>query len=118
MQNRFHNVLKNVKVIPDKDRYLVKVDNPNLPRIQDLPKIYKPKLTMRQIINNINSPTYKLKRWFPQKYNSFQKFDSDSSSIKNSQGLIDKVKNMNINSEDRLTSFDVEAFSPVFKQTK
>ena len=65
---------------------------------------------MRPNINNINSPAYKLARWLSLKYNSLQKFES--SSIKNS---IDKIKNMDLNSEDRLASFDVEAFSAAFQ---
>ena len=105
-----NNVLKNVKIIPKNEKFLVKVDNPTLPRIYGLPKIHKPKLSMRPIINNINSPTYKLARWLSIKYNSLQKFES--ASIKNSIDLIDKIKNIDLNSEDRLVSFDVEALFP------
>jgi len=67
VQNSFHSVLRSVKVVPDKDKYLVKVDNPILPRI------YGPKLTMSSIIKNNNSSAYKLARWLSQKYKSFQK---------------------------------------------
>ena len=49
----------------------------------------------------------KLARWLSIKYNSLQKFES--ASIKN---LIDKIKNVDLNSEDRLVSFDVEALFP------
>ena len=84
-----------MKIIPENEKYLVKGDNPILRGIYGLPKIHMPKLTMRPIINNINSPIYKLARRFSQKYNSFHKFES--SSIKNSQDLVDKIKNMNLN---------------------
>jgi hypothetical protein len=68
---------------------------------------------MRPIINNINSPTYKLARWLLLKYNSLKKFKS--SSIKNSIDLVDKIKNMDLNIEDRLVSFDVEALFLAFQ---
>ena len=61
----------------------------------------------------------KLARWLSLKYNSLQKFES--SLIKNSIDLIDKIENMDLNSENRLVSFDVEAhFSsiPVEKPMK
>jgi hypothetical protein len=54
---------------------------------------------MRPIINNINSPTYKLARRLSLKYNSLKKFENIS--IKNSTDLIEKIKNMDLNSEDR-----------------
>ena len=44
------------------------------------------------------------------KNNSLKKFES--SSIKNSIDLIDKIKNIDLNSEDRLVSFDVKALYP------
>ena len=88
-------------IIPENEKYLV--DNPTLLTLYALPKIHTPKLTKRPIINNINSSTYKLARWLSLKYSWLQKFESSSID------LIDKIKNMDQNSEDRLISFDAEA---------
>ena len=50
MHNQFQKCLKNVTIIPKNKKYLLKVDNPALPKIYGLPKIHKPKLTMRPIL--------------------------------------------------------------------
>jgi hypothetical protein len=66
-------------------------------------------LTMRPIINNPDSATYKVARWLSQKYKSFQKFES--SSIKYTQDLVDKIKNMRIDWFHLM----LKPFSPVFQ---
>ena len=46
----------------------------------------------------IDSPTYKFARWLSYKYHSFQKFKSLE--MKNVQDLVDKIKNLQLNSEE------------------
>jgi hypothetical protein len=43
---------------------------------------------------------------------------SESSLIKNSQDLIYEIENMNLNSEDRLVSLMLKAYSPIFQYIK
>ena len=105
-----NEALKKVRVIPEKEKYLVKPENPTLPRMYGLPKVHKNDNSMRPIINNIGSPTYKLAKWLVDKFNSFPKFKS--SSIKNSFEVIEKLKDVKINKEDILVSFDVKALFP------
>ena len=65
---------------------------------------------MIPFINNIDSPTYKLARWLSQKI----QFISEMYTFinKNTQDFVEKIKNMNLNSEDRLVSFYVKALFP------
>ena len=100
-----------MKVIQEKEKHLVKVDSPTLPRIYDLPKIEKLKLTITPTVNNISSLTYKLAKRLSLKYNSFRNLKVISSSIKNSQDLVDKIKYMN--SKDRLISSDTALFPSI-----
>ena len=105
MQDQFPQYLKKYETNSRKVIYLSKIGNQTLPRIYDLPKIEKPELTMRPMI-------------FPnlQMQDGSHKIQLISEigilSIKNSQDLVDIINNMNLNSEDRLVSFNVKALFP------
>ena len=105
-----NETLKNVNVIPNKEKFKVKSDNPTIPRIYGLPKTHKPGTSMRPIISNIDSPTYKLAKWLNEKFNSFKKFRSLS--IKNSFDLTKKLEEIELNNDDVLVSFDVIGLFP------
>ena len=99
-----------IKIINKRELYKIKVDNPTLPRIYGLPKIHKTGKAMRPITSSINAPTYNLAKWLVQKFNSFPKFES--ANLKNSLDLVDKIKDINIDKNDRLVSFDVTSLFP------
>ena len=60
----------------DKDKALLKADNPVVPRLYGLPKIHKPGNKMRPIVNNINAPTYKLLKWLTSKFHALPIFET------------------------------------------
>jgi len=47
------------KLIIEKKQFFLKVQNPELPKLYELPKIHKPGNSMRPIVSNIRAPTYK-----------------------------------------------------------
>ena len=104
--NSFHSVLRNVKGIPDNDKYLVNLDVLTLLRIYNLPKIHRPKLIILiPQLTNQQDCSHKSTTHF-RNLKVYQKRAEDQ---------VEKIKNMN------LVSFDVEALFlsiPVGKLTK
>ena len=73
MHKLFNKVTKWVKkIIPDKQKYLVRADNHKI-RVYGLSKIHKLDLTIKVIINCINSLTHKLKDGSHRNSTHFQK---------------------------------------------
>lgn len=97
-------------IIEEKSRFLVKIQNPQLPKLYGLPKIHKPGDNMRPIVSNINAPTYNLAKYLVKVFSSFKKFDSMS--VKNNINLIEKLSNIKIKENEILISFDVVALFP------
>jgi hypothetical protein len=97
-------------IIEEKSRFIVKIQNPQLPKLYGLPKIHKPEDNMRPIVSNINSPTYNFSKYLVKVFSSFKKFDSMS--VKNNINLIEKLSNIKIKENEILISFDVVALFP------
>jgi len=97
-------------IIEEKSRFLVKIQNPQLPKLYDLPKIHKPGDNMRTIVSNINAPTYNLAKYLVKVFSSFKKFDCLS--VKNNINLIKKLSNIKIIENEILISFDIVALFP------
>ena len=79
--------------------------NAILPRIYGLPKIHKDRVPLRPIVNTIGSPTYLLSKFLAKKL--LPMAGNTSSFIKNSTSFVDWVKNIEVNKEDILVSFDI-----------
>jgi len=91
------------------------VSNPTVPRLHGFPKIHKIisasiPLKMRPIVSNINSPNYKLGKWLIKKLKHLPKYDGCS--IKNSFEIVEKIKNLVLDDDEILISFDVESLFP------
>ena len=109
--NTYVKTIKNIKkVLNDREKTTLKPDNPIAPRIYGLPKIHRPGNKMRPIVDNINAPTYKLAKWLTSKFQTFPKFETKS--IKNSLELVNHIKNLELDENDRLVSFDVSSMFP------
>ena len=98
------------KVLPTDQRYLVKAPNPEIPKLYCLPKIHKPGYPLRPIVSNINAPTYNLSKKLVQDFQTFEQ--PTTLSVKNNLDLLDKLKDLKIDQNDRLISFDVKNLFP------
>lgn len=97
-------------IIADSEKKHLKINNPKIPKLYTLPKIHKPGDKMRPIVSSVNSPAYKLAKWMNKRLNLFESFDSLS--IKNSFDFVEKVKDIRLDKNDILVSFDVESLYP------
>ena len=84
--------------------------NPVLPRLYCLPKVHKPGKQMRPIVSSINSPTYRLSKWLQYQLQRLEPFPSFS--VKNRYEFINSIKNITIEENEVLVSFDVTALYP------
>lgn len=79
-----------------------------VPRIYGLPKIHKPGNKYRPIVSNINAPNYPLSKWLCSRFATFEQFDRFS--VKNSIALTEKLKNIRLESDEILVSFDISSY--------
>lgn len=89
-----------------KNKMLLK--NAKVPRIYGLFKQHKPGNTFRPIVSNINSPTTNLSKWLCKRFVNLNQFDKFS--VKNSLDLIDNLKDVELNENERLVSFDIKSY--------
>ncbi|XP_044741106.1 uncharacterized protein LOC123302299 [Chrysoperla carnea] len=99
------------KLINNQLKFQLQCSNPVTPRLYCLPKIHKQDGSMRHIVSGINSPTYKIAKWLVNKFQTLNN-ESDSSSVKNSIDLINKIKDTELAPSAVLMSFDVKALFP------
>lgn len=86
------------------------ISNPEVPKLYGLPKIHKLGEKMRPIVSNINSPFYNLAKWLTKELNCLP--HPQGLSVKNSFEFVDKIKDIQLQSNEILVSFDVEALFP------
>lgn len=79
-----------------------------IPCIYGLPKVHKPGNKYRPIVSNINAPNYNLSKWLCEKFSTLKQFDRFS--VKNSIILSEKLKNVVLNPEEILVSFDISSY--------
>lgn len=91
-------------------KYRMYNSNPSVPRIYGLPKIHKPGNKMRFIVSNINSPSHNVAKFLVKEFSSLKQFDDFS--IKNAFELVDYLKNIRIEDDEVLVSFDITAYFP------
>ena len=93
----------------------LRVHNPKLPVIYGLPKIHKPGNQMRIISSTLYEPTSKVSDFVLKK---FRQLDYKSSfSVNNSIEFCEKLRNVKIDSDEVLVSFDVKGLFPsIMKQ--
>lgn len=86
------------------------VSNPTLPKLYALPKTHKEGKKMRPIVSNVNAPSYKLAKWLVNEFKKLPKLDSLS--VKNSFDFVGRIKNLKLNENEVILSFDVSSLFP------
>lgn len=103
------NLIKSIQEIFAVPKWKLIVSNPEVPKLYALPKVHKPGGKLRNIVSNINSPSVKVAKWL---VGELKKFPIESLSIKNSFDFVEKTKNIRIDDDEIMISFDVEALFP------
>ncbi|CAH8465403.1 unnamed protein product, partial [Dicrocoelium dendriticum] len=75
------------------------------PRVYGLPKVHKPEVPVRPIVDGIGSPTHELARYFARLLQPLT--GRTSAFVKNSYDFAQKIASLKIESDDLMVSFDV-----------
>lgn len=81
--------------------------NPTIPRMYALPKIHKPGNSMRPIISNVNAPHYKISKYVVNEIRQLQPIEGFY--VKNSLEFVERVRNVIIEENEMMVSFDIKA---------
>ena len=92
----------------EKNKLIVK--NPSIPRLYALPKTHKTGNKMRPISSNTNAPTSLIGKYLTQWASTLK--PQRNFSVKNSKELIQTLKEIKIEEDEEIVSFDVEALFP------
>lgn len=76
------------------------------PRFYGLPKIHKPNSPLRPVVSFMKAPTYNFSKFLSQ---ILACVSEDRLNVRNSQQLIDKLRNVELEDDDILVSFDAVA---------
>ena len=87
--------------LPSDLRKKVQNQNSSTPQLYGLPKIHKASVPLRPIVSSINSPTYNLSRYLAGVLSPVWG--------KTSHDFVEKIRGMDVNTEDKLISFDVKS---------
>jgi hypothetical protein len=102
--NKQINSSKNL--LSSADMKLHKVTNPQPPILRGLPKIHKPDIPIRPLVNFIPSPGYKIAKKLDTIIRREFKFHNNNS-LKNSYDLVNKISDTQLRDSYLLASFDV-----------
>lgn len=91
-------------------KWSLNVSNPTVAKLYGLPKIHKVGNKMRPIVSSINTPSYKLAKWFMSEMKKLPRIKSLS--VLNSFELVEKLKDVRIDDDEVMISFDVTALFP------
>ncbi|XP_055912316.1 uncharacterized protein LOC129946222 [Eupeodes corollae] len=108
LQNRNNELVKwlnNNNHIDDKEKNKMTTYTAQLPSIYGLPKTHKPSMPMRPIVSSLNLPCYELSRFVGRILQSVT--NETKYTVKNSYEFVDKARNVKLQSNDVLVSFDV-----------
>jgi len=81
--------------------------DPSAPVLKGLPKVHKPNIPIRPLVNFVTAPTYRVAKKLDSILRSNIILENDHS-IKNSLELIEKTRNLDIKTHYTMASFDVE----------
>lgn len=103
-------LLNNYKDELGQTKWKLLVSNPVCPRLYGLPKLHKDGIPMRPVVSNICAPTEKLAKWLVEE---FKKLKAPFSfSVENSIDFTSKMKNVRIEDDEVMCSFDVKSLFP------
>jgi len=92
------------------NKFKLRVSNPHVPMMYGLPKVHKPGEKMRKIVSFINSPFEKICKWLVVALKDYGDFEGFA--VKNTTELVEKIKDVELNEDEILVSFDVTALFP------
>jgi hypothetical protein len=84
----------------------IKMMNPCAPSLRGLPKVHKPEMPIRPLVNFTTAPTYKVAKKLDQILRIHYEFTT-SHSLKNSLDFVEKTKDIEIQNHHTLASFDI-----------
>ncbi|XP_061391400.1 putative leucine-rich repeat-containing protein DDB_G0290503, partial [Musca vetustissima] len=108
--NKIIEELFNNKCISLIEKKRLKTDVATAPRIYGLPKIHKEGFPLRPICSSINSPSIKLCKYIVNILKNLTK--NSIYNVKDSVQFRNKIKNLTINDNERMISFDVVSLFP------
>ncbi|KAJ4441572.1 hypothetical protein ANN_11428 [Periplaneta americana] len=94
-------------IINEKDAHKYIAKNPSLPTLKALPKTHKKDLSMRPVVNSVNTPNHKINTFLLKYLKQILKMDNRYS-LNNSQQLIERLQRLSINKSTKLVSLDIE----------
>lgn len=93
-------------IFSDGDQRRLVNQNPQPPRMYGQPKLHKENIPIRPVVSYNSSPTYKIEKKLSQIFKEKTKFQAKYS-LKNTQDLVNKIKDIEIPENAKLVSFDV-----------
>ena len=108
---QFQSTIKNIinkseHVIPKNMKQYLKHIKPQAPTLNALPKIHKPNIPIRPLINYTTSPAYKLSKHMDKIIRSHITFKNHSA-VRDTIHLVETIKNTHIPHNSTLASFDI-----------
>ncbi|XP_072406260.1 uncharacterized protein [Chiloscyllium punctatum] len=110
LPNRINNTLRNLQKngqITRSDLQRMEPESNNTPRSYGLPKVHKPDITLRPIVSLPGTPSHKLAKELQQKLKHL--ISGSRQSIQSTQEFLDIIRNIHIDKEETMISFDVMA---------
>lgn len=99
-------ISESTNLLTKNEIFSLKVTNPQAPILRGLPKIHKPSVPIRPLVNFMPSPAYRVAKKLDKIIRNEIVLEN-SHSIKNSFELIDELKNKEIKGNHKLVSFDI-----------
>jgi len=88
------------------DKAYMKQINPKAPVLQALPKVHKPNIPIRPLVNHTSAPAHKVAKKLQQIIQQHITFHNHTS-IKNTTELVNKIKDTHVPHNSTLSSFDI-----------
>lgn len=106
-QSKIKQLINNSKILLTEDdiKYL-KMINPKAPPLHGLPKVHKPDVPIRPLVDYTTAPTFKIAKKLEGMLKEHVTL-ANNYSVKNCYELVDKTKNLKIMNHHILASFDV-----------
>ena len=106
-QKQINKFINNAKYIIQKEniKYLKQI-KPNPPKLNALPKIHKPNIPIRPLINNTQAPSHKIAKHLDKLIRKHINL-TNNTSVKNNIELVKKLEHIHILHNSTLASFDI-----------
>ena len=106
-QRELSDVVKRcTRVIPEECRQKMNILNSKAPVMKGIPKIHKKNVPIRPLVNFKCAPTYNVSKLLASKLSNDLELEHVYN-VKNRYEFVERVKNIDIDSNSRLVSFDI-----------